>query len=119
MVYPNFFDFFKSKLFPRPFSGSFETASDRREAISYVGNDSAVLTSDYLTPHLSRRKIVVQPNEEHLEGLDKFDNILLDTLYPGWNSSIEEQIISRLENNPDWFVKYRKGSVVLFEKFTH
>lgn len=114
-----FLIFSRASFFLGPFQDRLETASDRREAISYVGNDSAVLTSDYLTPHLSRRKIVVQPNEEHLEGLDKFDNILLDTLYPGWNSSIEEQIISRLENNPDWFVKYRKGSVVLFEKSTH
>ena len=101
-----------------PFQDRFDSISARREAISKIDSQSAVLTSNDLIPHLSRRKIIKLTTSDKIDKLDDFDEILLDINHPGWNSSIEinSSIIKKLEDNQMWYKKFEKGSVLLFEK---
>ena len=113
-----FMIFSRITFFFGPFQDRFDTVDARREAISKIGSQSAVLTSNDLIPHLSRRKIIELISSDKIEKLDTFDEILLDRKHPGWNSNFElvNSIIKKLETNQYWFKKFEKGSVILFEK---
>jgi len=113
-----FMIFSRLTFFFGPFQDRFDNAYARREAISKVDSQSAVLTSNDLIPHLSRRKIIELSTSDKLDKLDDFDEILLDRIHPGWNSNIEivNSIIEELETNKNWNKKYEEGSVILFSK---
>ena len=93
--------FSRVTFFFGPFQDRFDSISARREAISKIDSQSAVLTSNDLIPHLSRRKIIKLTTSDKIDKLDDFDEILLDINHPGWNSSIEinSSIIKKLEDN--------------------
>ncbi len=99
------------------FQGRFDTAKERREAISIVGPEVSLLTSNDLAPHLSRREKIYLISEETFPKIDSFDEVLLDKNHPGWNSSsgLIEKISDRLEKDSSWSVKFREGKVVLFQ----
>jgi len=110
--------FSRITFFFGPFQDRFDTAFARREAISIIDNQSAVLTSNDLIPHLSRRKFIKLATSDKIDNLDAFDEVLLDLEHPGWNSNFEiiNSIIMNLETKQYWFKKFEKGSVVLFKK---
>lgn len=103
-----------------PFQNRFDTIYARKEAISKVDTQSAVLTSNDLIPHLSRRKFIGLTTSDKIDKIDNFDEILLDRNHPGWNSNIEiiDSMIDKLESNPKWFKKFEKDSVILFMKLS-
>ena len=103
-----------------PFQDRFDTIDARREALSKIDNESAVLTTSDLIPHLSRRKIIELTSQDKIDRLDDFDEVLLDRNHPGWSSNIEivDSMIKKLETNKNWFKKFEKGSVILFEKLS-
>ena len=103
-----------------PFQNRFDTIYARREAISKVDTQSAVLTSNDLIPHLSRRKIIALITSDKIDKIDNFDEVLLDRNNTGWNSNIEiiDSMIDKLETNPKWFKKFEKDSVILFKKLS-
>ena len=113
-----FMIFSRVTFFFGPFQERFDSYSARREAISKIDNQSAVLTSNDLIPHLSRRKIIELATFEKIDKLDSFDEILLDKNHPGWNSNIEiiNSIIKKLDTKQNWNTKYEKDSVILFKK---
>tara|TARA_Y100001968_G_scaffold303556_1_gene317811 strand:- start:147 stop:1046 length:900 start_codon:yes stop_codon:yes gene_type:complete len=114
----SFMIFSRVTFFFGPFQDRFDTAYARREAISKIETQSAVLTSNDLIPHLSRRKIIKLATSDKINKLDAFDEVLLDINHPGWNSNIEivDYIVNKLETSQSWFKKFEKGSVVLFMK---
>ena len=61
-----------------PFHNHFDSSEARREAISLVNDSSAVLTTNDLVPHLTRRKYIKFTNSEEGYNLENFDEILLD-----------------------------------------
>ena len=113
-----FMIFSRITFFFGAFQDRFDTVYARREAISKIDTQSAVLTSNDLIPHLSRRKVIGITSSENLDKLDIFDEVLLDRKHPGWNSNIEivNSMIKKLEANKYWYKKFEKGSVILFEK---
>jgi len=113
-----FMIFSRITFFFGPFQDRFDTVDARREAISKISTQSAVLTSNDLIPHLSRRKIIELTSSDKLDKLDNFDEVLLDIKHPGWKSNIElvNSMIKKLETNQNWIKKFEKGSVILFEK---
>ena len=115
-----FMVFSRITFFFGPFQDRFDTVYERREAISKIDPESAVLTSNDLIPHLSRRRIIELTSSEKIDRLDNFDEVLLDRKHPGWNSNIKivNSIIKKLETNKHWLKKYEKGSVILFEKLS-
>ncbi len=115
-----FMVFSRITFFFGPFQDRFDTVYARREAISKVSTQSAVLTSNDLIPHLSRRRIIELTSSENIDKLDNFDAVLLDRKHPGWNSNtvIVNFMIKKLETSKYWFKKFEKGSVILFEKLS-
>ena len=113
-----FMIFSRVTFFFGPFQSRFDSISSRREAISKIDTQSAVLTSNDLIPHLSRRKIIGLATSDQIDKLEDFDEVLLDINHPGWNSNIEvvSSMVKKLETNKNWFKKFEKGSVILFKK---
>ncbi len=104
------------------FFGSFQdqlsTAHESREAIQLVNPKAAVLTSNNLIPHLSRRRIIDIATARKLDRLNDYDQILINQEYPGWNSSAEviEKIKLRLNQSKNWSVIYSGKAITLFEQ---
>ena len=104
-----------------PFHNYFRSFDSRREAIALVNDSSAVLTTNDLVPHLSRRKYIKFTNSEEKYNLESFDEILLDTEEPGWKSNTKfvESIYKYLESNEKWEKKHEKDSIVLFRRLNY
>ncbi|MFM8007589.1 MAG: hypothetical protein ACKO86_22210, partial [Dolichospermum sp.] len=71
---------------------------------------------DIITPHLTHRELI--SFKYNINELDKFHYILLNIRYPGWAANIENylDLIKRLQNNPEYQLKYQKDDVYLFIK---
>ena len=103
-----------------PFHSHFESSNARREAISLVKNESSVLTTNDLVPHLSRRKYIKFLNYEEEYNYKDFDEILLDRVKPGWksNSEVVDNIYKKLESNNNWEKIYENNNIVLFVRLS-
>ena len=108
----------RASFFFGTFQERLNTASDRRAVISKVHPSSALLTSNDLVPHLSRRKKINFITNENLDQINEFDQILIDEIHPGWQSSKEivDRLLMQLNTSESWVELYRSGSVVLFQK---
>tara|TARA_A100001388_G_scaffold277195_1_gene267307 strand:- start:120 stop:1565 length:1446 start_codon:yes stop_codon:yes gene_type:complete len=104
-----------------PFHNHFSSLEARREAISFIKDSSAVLTTNDLVPHLSRRKYIKFTDSEKEYNLDNFDEILLDTEKPGWKSNhlYVDNIYKYLESSNEWEKVYEKNFISLFKKFNY
>ena len=113
-----FMIFSRITFFFGPFQDRFDSIYYRREAISKIDSQSAVLTSNDLIPHLSRRNNIELTTSDKIDNLDNFDEVLLDKNHPGWscNTEVVNSIIKILESNQYWFKKFEKGSIILFSK---
>ena len=102
-----------------PFQQTLDTSKERYEAIALAGKDTAILTSNNLVPHLSSRKIIDFTTEKQITNINQFEQILLDTKYPGWGSSdgLVKQIVKLVNEDPNWSIIFQKKSVLLYEKF--
>ena len=98
---------------------SLDTWQATRNAIELVQTKGSVLTTAYIAPHLSHRPIIkltnasVPPNN-----LTDFDYVLLNLRHPGWNSNKEfaANLVSQLENNPQFQLSYKRDDVYLFNQ---
>jgi len=72
-----FFDTYLSRI---------DSLKSAYQAINLVDDDYSVMTTSYLLPHLSQRKLVDFPRSINLN-IDKFQYLLLNPLDPGWKSS--------------------------------
>ena len=98
------------------YKNHFENISSRKEALSLIQKNTAVLTTNDLVPHLSRRINIRITSEEEFERINSYDQILLDDTSPGWLSSDEfvNQLKIKLKNNSDWEEKYNSKGIILF-----
>ena len=112
-----FIIFSRLTFFIGPFQARLDTAKERREAINLVYPDAAVLTTNDIVPHLSRRKIILSTGQ-HVKNLNIFDQVLIDLKHPGWNSSrsLMKNISEKLSADELWIKRYDKGSILLFQK---
>lgn len=89
-----------------------------REAISLVQNETSLLTSAQIAPHLSHRSLLklIVDNEER--DPTQFDSVLINVPHPGWNSNPElaASFVERLKAAPGFTLKYDRDGVFLFEK---
>ena len=64
--------------------------SEVKQAISLIPNNSKVLTTSYIVPHLTKRKVINWAKSKNAE-LDNYDVLLLNPNDPGWQSTKEIQ----------------------------
>ncbi|MBD2293801.1 DUF2079 domain-containing protein [Anabaena sphaerica FACHB-251] len=89
-----------------------------REAVSLVKKQGSVYTTAQITPHLSNRDLIKYTNVGYQEqDLNIFDYVLLNVRHPGWASNQEfaQSLVSQLNNNSEFKLKYEKDDVYLFE----
>ena len=105
-------------FFFNQYHSNWATMNEINEAITLVNNKSSVLTSSAITPHLTQRKNIRFADKINSADIDKYDEILLDTARPGWESSPEivDSIQSRLNNRDDWDIVYQKKSIFLWKR---
>ena len=101
-----------------PFHNHFASLDSRREAISLIKDSSAVLTTNDLVPHLSRRKYFKFTDSREEYNLENFDEILLDRERPGLQSNhlYIDNIYNYLESSNKWEKIYEKNFITLFTK---
>lgn len=99
----------------------FDTVSPSREAVALVNSPGSVLTADHIAPHLTHRQILMLATQgaESLD-LTQFEWVLLNSTYPGWNSSQElvDGLIVKLQNIPEFQLGYSRDGVLLFHRDT-
>ena len=104
-----------------PFHNHFASLDARREAIALIKDSSAVLTTNDLVPHLSRRKYIKFTDSREKYNLENFDEILLDRERPGWQSNhlYIDNIYNYLESSNKWEKIYEKNFITLFQRFNY
>lgn len=94
-----------------------DTFAAARTAISRVVKGDSVLTTSEIAPHLSHRgQIEFTNGEVPLSKVDTFEAVLLNTRYPGWNSSIltAMSLQEHLEASERFRLDYQQDGVYLF-----
>ncbi|WP_242031180.1 DUF2079 domain-containing protein [Anabaena sp. FACHB-1237] len=90
-----------------------------REAISLVKSQGGVYTTSEISPHLSNRELIKFTDAgSPIQNLDIFDYVLLNVRHPGWRSNQEfaQNLVQKLENNPNFQKQYHQDDVFLFLK---
>lgn len=99
----------------------FDTVAASREAVALVNSPGSVLTADHIAPHLTHRHILMLATQgaESLD-LTQFEWVLLNSTYPGWNSSQElvEGLIVEVQKIPEFQLRYSRDGVFLFHRDT-
>jgi uncharacterized membrane protein len=105
-------------FFAGPFQQRLDTLPQVRAAMAFVRPEAALLTTNDIAPHLARRPVIAITAKPELRRLDRYDQILLDRRHPGWKSSprLVEGIMSSLQADPCWRIRFQQGDVVLFEQ---
>ena len=99
-----------------------DTWAATRVAVSMVETKGGVLTTAAIAPHLSHRKLIkLQQHyaEVPAAGLAKdFDYVLLNLRHPGWDSTVavSEALRDRLEESPEFRLRFEQTDVYLFEQ---
>ena len=105
-------------FFFNQYQTNFPTINELNVAIRLVNEESSVLTSSIIAPHLSKRKDIRVSDVENSLDISNYDEILLDTARPGWksNSDIVDSIYSRARESDKWEMAYHKKSIFLWRK---
>ena len=105
-------------FFFNQYQTNFPTMNELNVAIKLVNEESSVLTSSIIAPHLSKRKDIRVSDVENSLDISNYDEILLDTARPGWksNSDIIDSIYSRAHESDKWEMAYHKKSIFLWRK---
>ncbi len=96
-----------------------ETVSAMREAVKLVPAEAKVLTSPQISPHLTHRSVIkLAIKDREPIDVEKFDYILLNTRYPGWENSQEtvNNLIKELEKKSNFKLKFEQNNVILFSQ---
>ena len=82
----------KPWFFFGPYLDRISSIKPARQAFKFIRNDSSVLTTSYLAPHITQRRIINFPKDsDDINNMNQYDVILLNPLDPGWNSGIKVQ----------------------------
>ncbi|CAD5953390.1 hypothetical protein PCC9214_02701 [Planktothrix tepida] len=116
-----FFALAKYGYFTSKYLTTLDNWQATREALGYIKTKDNILTTDKIAPHLTHRphlELAIQGREKL--DLEPFQYVLLNQRHPGWPSSPELIIglVKRLQNNPNFQLKYYRDEVLLFEKFS-
>ncbi|WP_320666628.1 DUF2079 domain-containing protein [Prochlorococcus sp. MIT 1307] len=114
-----FIIFSRLTFYVGPFQERLDTAHNRREALNLINKEASVLTTNDLVPHLSARRVIVSTGQD-IKNFERFDQVLLDLKYPGWNSTTKQlkNISKQLNLSSNWSTKYNKGSVRLYDNLS-
>ena len=96
-----------------------ETVSAMRKAVKLVPTEVKVLTSPQISPHLTHRSVIkLAIKDREPIDVEKFDYILLNTRYPGWENSQEtvNNLIKELEKKSNFKLKFEQNNVILFSQ---
>ena len=108
-------------FFLNQYHTNFPTINELNVAISLVNEESSVLTSSVIAPHLSKRRDIRVSDRNNSLDISQYDEILLDTARPGWksNSDIVDSIRSKARESDKWEVAYHKKSIFLWRKLNN
>ena len=90
-----------------------------REVIAKVPDDSAILTHDYLIPHLSHRLLIQNPSRNRLltaEQLNRLDIVLLNPDSPGKLSQQHATAIINQIQDLGWICQEESGQFIFCQK---
>ncbi|MDJ0581010.1 DUF2079 domain-containing protein [Crocosphaera sp.] len=97
-----------------------ETVSAMRKAVQLVPEKVKVLTSPQISPHLTHRPVIkLAIKDREPIDIEKFDYILLNTRYPGWENSENtvNNLVNKLKNNNNFQLKYEQDGVILWTNY--
>ncbi|WP_244349819.1 DUF2079 domain-containing protein [Thermostichus vulcanus] len=114
----------KYGFFGSIYLNSLETWQATRQAIAQITSDGGVLTTHELSPHLSHRSVIYFTDESRMsQGLtsmqwDLFDYVLLNTRFPGWQSSGEfsKALVRELQRQEQFQLLYHRDGVYLYSR---
>ena len=83
----------KPWFFTGPYLDRIQLIKSSNEAFAMINKKANVITTSYLVPHLSQRKLIKFPNNKNQLDADfeKYEILLLNPQDPGWGSSGEIQ----------------------------
>ncbi|WP_267383699.1 DUF2079 domain-containing protein [Cyanobacterium sp. uoEpiScrs1] len=113
-----FFALAKVGYFTSRYLESIDTWSATRAALTQVTKEGDILTSANIAPHVTHRaKVELAIEGSQNINLQQFDDILLNKLHPGWNSSPEliDTLVERIKKIPEFELTYKKKQVYLFK----
>lgn len=96
-----------------------DTVPASRDAIALIDADSPILVPMHIAPHLTHRDTVnITATWAADVDFDQFKYILLDEVYPGFESSPElvANFLERARNHPDFELIFERDRVYLFEQ---
>ncbi len=97
-----------------------DTWQATKEAVQRVQTGGSVLTTASISPHLSHRQVInLAFREQTLKDALKFDYILMDVRYPGWNNDSQSarRLVEELKRSSFKLI-YQRTDVYLFQKAT-
>ncbi|WP_324705058.1 DUF2079 domain-containing protein [Lyngbya sp. CCY1209] len=95
-----------------------DTWQATREAVATVRPQTAVLTDNYLAPHLTHRRVLKLLSQVSADGdLTEFDTVILNRRHP-WPDTVEtgEAIARRLAADPEFQTLYQQNDVMVFRR---
>lgn len=96
-----------------------DTWQATREAIAIVQTKAGVLASTHIVPHLTHRPFI-QPTSLASESADlnQYKYVLLNVRHPGLGSppEIGPNVVKRLQQMPQFQLRYQRNRVIVFEK---
>lgn len=101
-----------------PFQEHFAHAAQLREAMAMVRPQSSLLVSNALAPHLAHRRMISITSPKEVGRLNRYDQILLDYLHPGFRTSpaLLKKMRRALVADPAWMIEFDKNGVWLFSR---
>jgi uncharacterized membrane protein len=104
-------------LFTSKYLRQLDNLSATRSAIQLVAPQASVLTTDFISPHLTHRPLIRYKYDKN-EDLGQFETVLINLRHPGWAASAKtyQQIVQQLRQRPDYILRYQQEDVVLFVK---
>ncbi|BAZ16173.1 hypothetical protein NIES4071_80480 [Calothrix sp. NIES-4071] len=95
-----------------------DTWQATNEAVQRVKTQGSVLTTASISPHLSHRQVInLAFSGQTVKDALKFDYILMDVRYPGWNNDSQSarRLVEELKRS-DFKLIYQRTDVYLFQK---
>ncbi|MGQ9836992.1 MAG: DUF2079 domain-containing protein [Cyanobacteriota bacterium] len=116
----------KYGFFGSIYLNSLETWQATRQAIAQVTSKGGVLTTHEISPHLTHRSVIYFTDESQMSQgsasieWDAFDYVLLNSRFPGWQSSREFAIalIRELQQEEQFQLLYHRDGVYLFSRLS-
>ncbi|MDX2243967.1 MAG: DUF2079 domain-containing protein [Leptolyngbyaceae cyanobacterium bins.302] len=107
----------KFGYFGSRYLAALDTWQATRTALTYIDSNGSILTTAYITPHVTHRpvvKVAIQGSED--DDLSQFQYVLLNLRHPGWMSdrAVQQTLVDRLQQDSRFKQQLHQDDVFLF-----